>query len=111
MAPPPRVTQIAGTGHTTKGLTTITVSFNEALNPGSADNPSLYIVDAGVTKRGKTVYTKKLAVRSPGYNAKTHTVTITLAKPFKGAVQVTVLPGIRAANGASSSGSFSAVVK
>jgi len=110
-ATPPRVTHIAGTGHTTKGLTTITVSFNEALNTGSADNPSLYIVDGGVTKHGKTVYTNKLAIRSLSYNAKAHTVTIALAKPFKGAVQVTVLPGIRAANGASSSGSFSAIVK
>jgi hypothetical protein len=38
-------------------------------------------------------------------------VTITLAKPYKGAMQVTVHGGIVVANGTSSSGDFTAVVK
>ena len=48
---------------------------------------------------------------STSYGAGAHTVTITLAKPFKGAFQVTVHGGIMASNGASSSGDFSKVVQ
>jgi len=38
-------------------------------------------------------------------------VTINLAKPYKGVVQVTVHGGIVAADGASSLGDFTAIVK
>ena len=56
-----------------------------------------------VKKHKETVYTKALKIKSVVYNTGPHSVTITLAKPYKGAVQVTIEPGLEAANGASSS--------
>jgi hypothetical protein len=97
--------------HTKKGLTSITVGFNEALNSVSASNQGLYRVFAAVKKHKKTVYTKKVAIRSVLYNSNTHSVTINLANPHKGAVQVMVEGGILATNGTSSGSPFVTVVK
>ncbi len=91
-------------------MTSITLSFNEALDPGSASNTSLYRVLGAVKKRGKTAYRMAVAIKSVVYD-NNKTVTIHLAKPCKVAVQVTVQGGLRAANGASSSESCSAVLK
>ena len=96
---------------TKKGLSAITVSFNEALDPASAQNVGRYSVLASVKKRGKTVFSKRLGIRGVSYNNMAGTVTINLAKPYKGVVQVTVLGGIAAANGTTSGGNFSAIVK
>jgi hypothetical protein len=93
-------------------LSSITIAFNEALNSGALNNPGRFSVNGGVTKRGKTTYSKKLGIGGITYNATAHTATITLAKPFKkGSVQVVVNAGIMAANGALSKGSFTMVVK
>ena len=56
-----------------------------------------------VKKHKETLYTKALKIKTVVYNPGTHSVTITLAKPYKGAVQVTIDPGLEAADGASSS--------
>jgi hypothetical protein len=108
---PPQPTGIAGLGRSKKGLTSISLAFNEALESGSASNVDLYSVLGAVKKKGKTVYNKKLHIKSVSYNAKADSVTIKLAKPYKGAVQVTVQGGLVAANGAKSSSAFSAVAK
>jgi hypothetical protein len=99
----PAATGIIAVGQSRKGLTSITIAFNEALAPGSASETALYSVLGAVKKRGKTAYTKHVAVKSVTYNNSTRSVTITLAKPYKGAVQVTVKAGLTAANGPSSS--------
>jgi len=92
-------------------LSSIALGFNEALNPGSASNAGLYSVLGAVKKRGKTVYSKNLGIKSVSYNANAGSVTINLAKPYKGAVQVTVHGGLVAANGSPSSGNVSLIVK
>ena len=90
-----------------KKETSYTITFTAPLNPASASNPGLYQVLEGVTKVVKkhkeTLYTKALKIKSVVYNPGANTVTITLAKPYKGAVQVTIEPGLEAADGASSS--------
>jgi hypothetical protein len=107
---PPQATGIVGLGHSKKGLIAITIGFNEALNRGSVGNLGLYRVLGAVKKRKKTVYTKTVRIQGVSFDGNTR-VTINLAKPYKGAVQVTVLAGVVASNGTLSSGSFSAVVK
>ena len=74
-----------------KGLTSITIAFDATLNPGSAVNRGFYSVLGAVKKHRKTVYTKGVPLRGVSYNGNAQTVTITLAKPYKGAVQVKVL--------------------
>jgi hypothetical protein len=114
LAPTPIPPQVSGTpmtSHSRKGLASIAFSFNEALNPASASNIALYRVLGAVKKRGKTVYSKAVGIKSATYNTGTHSVTLNLAKPYKGAVQVTLHPGLLAADGASNSAGFTMVVK
>jgi hypothetical protein len=111
MATVPQATGIVSVKHSKKGVTIITVAFNEALDLGSADSASLYTVLEGVKKRKKTVYSKPVAIRNVSYDSQDHTVAIKLAKPQKGMLQVTIHSGLLASDGASSSNEFSAVVK
>jgi hypothetical protein len=108
---PPSVTGIVAVDHTKKVITSIVIGFNEALDSASADNVAFYALDSGVKKRQKLQFTKSVKIRSVLYDGTTHHVTITLAKPTKSTVQVTVHTGILATNGLSSSGDFTAVVK
>ena len=70
-------------------------------------NAGLYHVFKGVTKVVKkhriTVFTKALAIKSVSPNSGATMVTITLAKPFKGTVEVQVQGTVTAANGVSNS--------
>jgi hypothetical protein len=91
-----------------KGTTSYTLTFNMSLNPGSADNPGFYTIRGGVKKRKKTVYKKVLRISSVSSNG--NTVTIKLAKPFKGHAQVTVSAGILGSSGGSSTGNVSFIV-
>jgi hypothetical protein len=102
VATPPQPAQLAAVGQSKKGLAWVSLAFSDALNPGSATNPSQYVVYGAVKKRGKAVYSKPLPIRSVTYNAAMGRVTINLSKPYKGAVQVTVHAGLMAANGGSS---------
>jgi hypothetical protein len=106
---PPNVTGIAVASRSRLGLLSFKITSSEALNPGSASNAGLYQVLAGVKKHGQMVFRKALKIRSATYDDRTDTVTIKLAKPFKGAVLVTVESGIVAANGAASSSPFSEI--
>jgi hypothetical protein len=106
---PPNVTNIVGAGKKKTGLTGFTVIFDEALNAQVADDQALFDVLGAVTKHHKTVYTKPVRIRQISFDGQTR-VTIKLAKPYKGAVQVKVLPGIPAADGASSAIGFSAII-
>lgn len=111
---PPQVTAIAPVS-SGKGLTSFTVSYNEPLTAGSASNAVLYRVFAAVTKFVKkhkeTLYTKSLAIRGVSPNSSGNAVTISLAKPYRGKVQVTVQGTVTASNGASSSVDFPMVVQ
>ena len=96
----------SGVSQSKKG-TSYTITFAAPLNSQSASNLGLYRVFEGVTKVVKkhkeTLYTKALKIKSVVYNPGPASVTITLAKPYKGAVQVTIEPGLEAADGASTS--------
>jgi Repeat of unknown function (DUF5650) len=105
----PQVLAIAGVS-SKKGLTSFTVSFNEPLSSSSARSSGLYQVFAAATKIVKkhkeTRFAKALAIRSVSPNSTSSTVTIKLAKPFKGSVEVMVQGDITAGNGASNSVRF-----
>ena len=109
--PGAHATGIVGANHTRKGLVSITAAFDEALNPRFLNSLSLFSVLGGVRKHGKTIFSKSVLVNGFHYDDTAHTVTITLAKPFKGIVKATIQPGVVAANGAPSSGEFTAFVK
>ena len=98
-----------------KGLTSFTVSYNEPLSASSASNSALYHVFAAVTKIVKkhkqTLFTKALSIGGVSPSSSDNTVTINLAKPLKGTVQVTVQGTITAANGALSSVNTSMIIK
>jgi len=109
--PPPVVIGISGVTRKRKGLTAITIAFDEALNSGSVGNLALYSILRGVKKHRKTVYSKPLVIKTVSSASSAQTVTINLGKPFMGAVQVTVHSGIVAADGQSSDEEFSTLVK
>jgi sugar lactone lactonase YvrE len=105
---PAQVTGIVGQ-KTKKGLTGFTVSFSQGLNSATAHNLGLYHVLAGAKKKGKSAFTKPLAISSVSVNGSGNTVTITLAKPHKGAVEVEVQGTLVSSSGASSNANFSQV--
>ena len=105
----PHITGIVRVSRSRKGLTAITVGFDQALVRESVGNQELYSVLGAVKKHRKTVYTKGVGIKGISIDGNTR-ATIKLAKPDKGTMQVTVHGGILAANGASSSGDFWAVV-
>jgi probable HAF family extracellular repeat protein len=106
---PPHATQVVAASRTKKGLTAITVAFDEALDGGVVKDQALFNVLGAVKKHHKTIYSKAARIKGISFEGGSR-VTINLAKPYKGAVKVTVHGGILAADGASSSGDFSAVV-
>jgi hypothetical protein len=110
----PQVSTIAPNS-SKKGLTSFTVNYNEPLSSSSVGSSALYHVLAAVTKVVKkhkeTVFTKVLAILGVTPNSGRDTVTINLAKPYKGEVQVTVQGTISAASGASNSVNTSMTVK
>ncbi|MDB5353038.1 MAG: peptidase [Planctomycetota bacterium] len=77
----------------------VTLSFNVPLDPASARTRNLYRVLGGVKKRGVTAFNKQLSIKTVRFDATANTVTITLARSFKGPVLVTVRAGLKAANG------------
>ena len=106
---PPYVTGIVSVSQTKKGLTAITVGFDEPMDSESVGNRALYSVFGAVKKHKKTVYTKGVGIKDITFDGNTR-VTINFAKPYKGAVKLTVLGGTLAADGASGNVDFSAVV-
>jgi hypothetical protein len=96
----PHVTSIKSGSRSASGLISVIVSFDEPMNMGSVQNTGGYTVLGAVNKNGRTVYTKPLGFRVT-YNPSAMTATIKLSRAYKGAVQVTVKSGIKAANGLS----------
>jgi hypothetical protein len=107
----PAVAGVVSVPHSKKGITAIVIGFSEALDPSSAGNPAFYGLASGVKKKHKLVFSKGVKISSVSYDGNAHTVTLKLAKPTKGTMQVTVHRGVSATNGLSSSGDFTAVVK
>ncbi len=106
---PLQVSDIASASRTNKGLTAITLTFDEALDGGVVRDQALFSVLGAVKKHRKTVYSKAVRIKGIGFDGGTR-VTIDLAKPYKGAVKVIVHGGILAADGAATRGDSSVVV-
>jgi hypothetical protein len=106
---PPQVVGIAGTTGSHKRLTSITIASDEAINAISLQN-GYYALLEGVSKRKRIVFSKIVGIRSVGYDGNAQTVTIRLAAPTKGPIEVIMPGGIVSANGAIDNAYFSAVV-
>jgi hypothetical protein len=96
--------------HSRKGLTSITVMFNESMDPTSAATTANYTVFGAVKKKKHTVYTKSVGKLSFSYSVSSRTVTITLKKPYKGAFQLTAESGILATDGEATSRPFVSIL-
>jgi Astacin (Peptidase family M12A) len=107
----PEILGVVAVGHSRKKVSSVTIAFNEAMVSGSVSNSALYSVLGAVTKRKKTVYSRKIKIGSVGYNGAADTVLIKLAAPFQGLILVSVSGLVEAVDGASSDSSFSAVVR
>jgi virginiamycin B lyase len=108
---PPTITPYAGFNRSNGAITSVVVSFDEAMNPASAGTRSLYSVAAGVKKHHMMVYNRILKIRSVTYDTD-ETATLKLASPIKAKqLQVTVHGGILAANGTSTVGDATAIAR
>ncbi len=108
-AEPPQATGVIATTHSRKKLTSITIGFDQALDASSAANSAHFTLLGAVRRGRKVTYKAKVFVGTIGYNAGTHSVTINLSRAFRGAVQVTVHPGVAGSNGVDSTQSFAYV--
>jgi streptogramin lyase len=106
----PSITAVDTVGHSRKAISTITLGFDAAMDPGSASTRLFYKLDAGVKKHHTLVFSKSLKIGRVSYYGTTHTVALKLAAPFKGEVQVMVHAGVMATSGTSTRGTFTAVV-
>jgi hypothetical protein len=102
---------IVSVSHIKKKLASVTLGFSEALASSSAVDPSAYVLLAGVKKLRKTVYTKPLTIGNIIYNSGANTVTLMLAKPLKGVVELRVQGVMTASNGATGTVAFTTVVR
>jgi hypothetical protein len=84
-----------------RGMTALTITFNEPLDSRSASNPGLYHVFALVKKHGKKVFTKALAIKRISPNSDATVVTLKLAGRLKETLELRVQGTITAASGAS----------
>jgi hypothetical protein len=89
---------ISGVTQSSKGLTSITIAFNEALNAGSAKKTRLYGL-LGEGNGGPLANSRHPTIKSAKYDSNTLSVTLKLARPYRGIVEVTVHPGLAAEDG------------
>jgi hypothetical protein len=111
IATSPQVLGIASVGKSRKGLTSFSLAFNKPLSASSANTPTFYHVFAGVKEHRKIRFIRALKIRSFDSPAGKATVTITLVKPYKGAVAVSVQGTIEAADGTTSPIDFAQIVR
>jgi hypothetical protein len=106
----PRFWGLVQVQHARKKVASVTIAFNEAMVPGSVSSSALYSVLGGVPKRGRVVFSKRLKIRTIRYDRAGHTVSISLANPYRGQVELSLDGMIEATDGASSLSAFSGVV-
>jgi virginiamycin B lyase len=103
---PPTIMVYASLNRSKEAITSVVLTFDEAMNSASAGTRSFYSVAAGVKKHHMMV----LKIRSVTYDPTAETATLKLASPFKAKqLQVTVHGGIMAANGTSTEGDATAI--
>jgi hypothetical protein len=106
----PSITGVVSVTHSKKEITAIILGVNEPLNSASASNRGLYSLDSGIKKRHTLVFSKPARIGTVLYDSTTDTVTLKLAKPSKGPLQVTVHAGVMATDGISTRGNFTDIV-
>jgi streptogramin lyase len=92
---PPRVVGCTPM-RTRRGLTGIIVAFDQPLDPSSAANLGLFVARGGVPRRHRTTYVQRLQVRV-SYKQGAISLTVMLARPYRGPVQLTIGAGLRGA--------------
>ncbi len=107
----PQVLGVVEVQQTKKKVSAVTIAFNEAMAPDSVNNPALYRISGGVPRRRRVVFSKKVKIKTVLYAEATDTVSISLAKPYKGEVKVSLDGMIDATDGASSESAFTEVVR
>jgi hypothetical protein len=101
-ATPPQAMRIVSVLHTSGKVSGFTIVFNEPLEVASADSARLYQVKPGTRKGTRVVYGNPVTIKPPSYKAGATSVTIRLAKPVAGPIEVIVLSGIIGADGIAS---------
>jgi hypothetical protein len=109
LPPAPTVIRLAGVTRTRRRISTITIVFNEALQPASAASRAFYEVEQRTSSGRTIVYGQPIGVRSASYRG-SNEVTVRLVKPLLGPIRLIILPGIIAANGAASAKKFAETV-
>ncbi len=105
------VPTIAAVAHSRAGITAITFDFPDALNPATARKRGVYVIDAQVKRHHQLAYGKAVRIRRISYDAAANRVTLKLARPQKGSLQVAVLGGILPDGGTSSNTVLEALVE
>ena len=107
---PPAVAGVVSVTHSMRGIIGITLVFSEDMIPRSATNRRFFSIASGVKKRHKLVFSKRVKIGGVSYDGTAREVTIRLAEPVMGMLQVRVRGGIMATNELSSRGEFTTVV-
>jgi virginiamycin B lyase len=103
---PPTIMAGASLNRLKGAITSVVLTFDEAMNSASAGARSFYSVAAGVKKHHMLV----LKIRSVTYDPTAEKATLKLASPLKAKqLQVTVHAGIMAANGTSTVGNATTI--
>ncbi len=105
------LSQLSGTGvvglvHSRRGITSIRLHLDEALDPATAGKRRFYSVDAAVTTGSRNA----VKIGRVRYNRRKDTVSLELAGPRKGPLIVTVGSGVLQAGAKSDSIAFTAVI-
>ena len=102
---------IAAVKRTSKGVTSIMLTLAKAPGDALAKHPSRHVklVPAGTTSR-KPHSLRDIAIRHVRYVPRTRMLTIALARPYKGALEVEIRGSQTEQGRGSSSGTLSIVV-
>lgn len=92
-------------------IVSITIRFSGDVAAASASNPALFALALRVRKKGKLRYAKRVPIARTAHGASRNLVAITLARPVKGPLQLTVLPGVLGVGGAASTAKFVQIVR
>jgi hypothetical protein len=106
----PSITGVVSVTHSKKEITAIVLGVDEPLNAASASNRGLYSLDSPIKKRHALVFSKPARIRTVLYDSTKDTVTLKLAQPSRGPLQVTVHAGVMATDGTSTRGNFTDIV-
>ena len=107
---PPQSPTIAAVQRSARGLTSISLGFGVALFPPSVSKKGLYHVLGAAKTHGTTVFRTALKLKRVDYDFSSQTLKLTLARPFRGKVEVKIAPGLVAASGASNTNTLTIVV-